>query len=129
LCRDPSGTFSAINIIQSDVLIIKIELKGTKAKLMLEINNCYKLLHLEEDCSDLELRRRYRKCALESHPDRIKLLEVDLESSCHSAFIDFNEAYRRIVLYRKQLKCALKKSFGQPKNVDKISSKNMKSFE
>jgi curved DNA-binding protein CbpA len=39
---------------------------------MLELNNCYKVLHLEEDCSDLQLRQQYRKFALEMHPDRLK---------------------------------------------------------
>jgi curved DNA-binding protein CbpA len=38
---------------------------------MLDIlGNCYKVLHLEEDCSDLQLRQRYRKIALLSHPDK-----------------------------------------------------------
>ena len=40
---------------------------------MLDLNSCYKLLHLEEDCSDLQVRQRYRKFALEMHPDKVKI--------------------------------------------------------
>lgn len=69
---------------------------------MLEISNCYKLLRLEEDCSDLELRRRFRKCAMATHPDRIKLSST-FQDIPQQAFLRFNEAYKRIVSYRKQL--------------------------
>jgi curved DNA-binding protein CbpA len=69
---------------------------------MLEISNCYKLLRLDEDCSDLELRRRFRKCAMATHPDRLKLSPT-LQDIPQQAFVRFNEAYKRIVSYRKQL--------------------------
>jgi curved DNA-binding protein CbpA len=37
---------------------------------MLEIENCYKILQADSKCTDLELRRKFRKRALESHPDK-----------------------------------------------------------
>ena len=70
------------------------------------ITNCYKVLHLEEGCSDLELRQRYRKVALELHPDRNnfkKLVneEEDSTSDEENDFVKVNEAYRQIVSFRK----------------------------
>lgn len=94
---------------------------------MLEISNCYKLLRLEEDCSDLELRRQYRKCALESHPDRIKLAEFDSPVPSNKSFIKFNEAYRRIVHYRKKHRAMGKALFGGCN--DENLSGGMESFE
>jgi len=41
---------------------------------MLEIDNCYKLLQLDSDCSDLEVRKQFRKFALKMHPDKLKHL-------------------------------------------------------
>lgn len=94
---------------------------------MLEISNCYKLLHLDEDCSDLELRRRYRKCALETHPDRIRPIDIDPLVPCEQPFIKFNEAYKRIVHYRKQLRAAGK---AMPKRHNDENIKNgMESFD
>jgi curved DNA-binding protein CbpA len=48
-----------------------------KGEEMLEIGNCYKILHLDEDCSDLQLRQQYRKFALELHPDKQKAKEEE----------------------------------------------------
>lgn len=60
------------------------------------IGSCYKLLRLEEDCSDLQLRQQYRKIALRSHPDR----QPDRNSQ---EFIAATQAYRKILSFRKML--------------------------
>lgn len=74
-----------------------------KSEEMLEIGNCYKILHLDEDCSDLQLRQQYRKFALELHPDKQKAKEEEgnEDSGC---FLRVNEAYKQIVSYRKSKK-------------------------
>ena len=61
------------------------------------IQKCYKLLRINEDCSDLELRRAYRKMAKIFHPDKSK-------STNNSAFqFDcLNKAYRKIVSFRNK---------------------------
>lgn len=94
---------------------------------MLEISNCYKLLRLDEDCSDLELRRQYRKCALESHPDRMRPIEDGTAVSPDKSFIKFNEAYRRIVNYRKKHRANAKNLLRD--YFDENTSSGMDSFE
>ena len=93
---------------------------------MLDISNCYNLLHLDEDCSDLELRRRYRKCALETHPDR---MGSELDAPSAAPFIRFNEAYRRIVHYRKQQSRHPAARRPQNPSDENQSDKHMLSFE
>lgn len=35
-----------------------------------KISKYYKILDVDENCSDLDLRRAYRRLALEIHPDK-----------------------------------------------------------
>ena len=82
-----------------DIIIKQIEFVEP-AGWMVEIGECYRTLKLDEDCSDLELRRRYRQFALYSHPDKLKNSCIEQDST-NDSFLKFSEAYRRIVSYRK----------------------------
>lgn len=57
------------------------------------INDDYKILGISKDASISEIKKAYRKKAFESHPDRIKLNDVDSEEY----FKDLNTAYHNIL--------------------------------
>lgn len=61
------------------------------------ILRCYQALHVHEDCSDLELRRAYRRMAKILHPD--KSIEG---SSSFAKFDALNKAYLKLVSFRKR---------------------------
>ena len=62
-----------------------------------QIRRCYQLLSIGEDCSDLELRRAYRKMAKLLHPDK-----CTENSTSRSKFYALNKAYLKIVSHRKK---------------------------
>lgn len=59
--------------------------------------DCYKILNIDEDCSDLEVRSAYRRKAKLIHPDKF-LIEDGLFK-----FNELNEAYKHIINHRKRL--------------------------
>ena len=64
----------------------------------MRLYECYKVLNIEEDCSDLEVRTAYRRKAKLIHPDK----QVFLQDAA-SKFNDLNEAYKNIISHRKRL--------------------------
>ncbi len=64
----------------------------------MKLFDCYKILNIEEDCSDLEVRTAYRRKAKLIHPDK-KIIIDDATSK----FSELNEAYKNIISHRKRL--------------------------
>ena len=64
---------------------------------MITIFDCYTFMNLEPTCSDVEVRKAYRKMAKNTHPDK---LATALGVS--DKFYTLNEAYRRIINFRKK---------------------------
>lgn len=63
----------------------KLELKKSKRK------NYYKILSVNKNCDDRELKKAYRKSALKHHPDRCH--DDSKKEEFEAAFKDVNEAY------------------------------------
>ncbi|MES2799458.1 MAG: DnaJ domain-containing protein [Bacteroidota bacterium] len=64
----------------------------------MEIDKFYKILGLDEDASEEEIRRRYRSLAKKLHPDH------NTSHNAQEQFILINEAYEGIIFLRKQEK-------------------------
>jgi len=60
--------------------------------------DCYKILCIEEDCSDHDVRTAYRRKAKLIHPDKQIIIE-----DATSKFSELNEAYKLIINHRKKL--------------------------
>jgi curved DNA-binding protein CbpA len=65
----------------------------------MRLDSCYKLLSLDEECSDLEVRTAYRRHAKFIHPDK----KVIKNESSRLKFSELNEAYKSIINHRKRL--------------------------
>lgn len=61
-----------------------------------KIERYYKILNVEESCSDLQLRRAYRRIALMIHPDKSQ------HGSTKEQFQALNKVYSRLVAWRKK---------------------------
>jgi len=60
------------------------------------IEDAYKVLGVSPDATDDELRKAYRKLALEHHPDRVAKLGDDVRLAAEKKFQEINAAKERI---------------------------------
>lgn len=61
-----------------------------------DLDSAYKVLGLTADATDDELRRAYRRLALEHHPDRVAVLGEDVRRAAEKKFQEINAAKERI---------------------------------
>ena len=61
-----------------------------------DLESAYKVLGVSPDATDDELRRAYRKLALEHHPDRVAKLGDDVRRAAEKKFQEINAAKERI---------------------------------
>ena len=114
---DYSGRLQLLNflvmIAQADGRVDQVEIEALKevaqwlqmspqevdAMLHLEgdsLEDAYKVLGVSPDASDAELKRVYRKLALEHHPDRVAKLGDDVRRAAEKKFQEINAAKDRI---------------------------------
>ena len=60
------------------------------------LEDAYKVLGVSADASDEELKKAYRKLALEHHPDRVAKLGDDVRRAAEKKFQEINAAKDRI---------------------------------
>lgn len=64
------------------------------------MEDAYRVLGIRPDASDDEVRRAYRKMALQYHPDRVVMLGDDIHESATRKFQEINDAKERIFKQR-----------------------------
>ena len=60
------------------------------------LEDAYKVLGLTPQATDEEVKRAYRKLALEHHPDRVAKLGDDVRRAAEKKFQEINAAKERI---------------------------------
>ena len=60
------------------------------------LDDAYKVLGVSPDATDEELKKAYRKLALEHHPDRVAKLGDDVRKAAEKKFQEINDAMERI---------------------------------
>lgn len=60
------------------------------------LEDAYRVLGISPNATDDEVRRAYKKMALENHPDRVAMLGDDVKKAAEKKFKEINDAKERI---------------------------------
>jgi DnaJ like chaperone protein len=61
-----------------------------------EADSAYKILGISPTATDDEVKKAYRKMAVENHPDKVAYLGEDVQRAAKEKFQRINEAYEAI---------------------------------
>ena len=95
------GEVAAVEIEALRNIAVWMGLNVTEADTMLnlkkdDINSAYKVLAVSPSATDEEIKKAYRKMALEHHPDRVAALGEDIRLAAEKKFQEINEAKEKI---------------------------------
>ena len=72
------------------------DVESVKAMFVKDTQSAYKILEIQPDASDEEVKKAYRKMALKFHPDRVAHLGEDVQKAANKKFQELNAAYEAV---------------------------------
>jgi len=84
------------NIIERIARLLGIAEKdfiSVKNMFIIDSNSCYKILEIQPDVSNEELKKAYRRMAVKYHPDKVAHLGKDVQKAANEKFQKVVEAY------------------------------------
>lgn len=78
-----------LNISTSDISSIK-------AMFYKDVNSAYKVLGIDKTATIAEIKKAYRKMAIEHHPDKLEHLGEDIRKGAEEKFREINTAYEQL---------------------------------
>jgi len=72
------------------------DIESVKAMFVKDTQSAYKILEIQPDVSDEEVKKAYRKMALKYHPDRVAHLGDDVQKAANKKFQELNAAYESV---------------------------------
>lgn len=61
-----------------------------------DLNSAYSILGINSTATNEEVKKAYRKMALENHPDKVGYMGEDIRKAAEKKFMAINEAYEKI---------------------------------
>ncbi len=81
----------------SDMLgIDKTTFRSVKSMYYDDLESAYQILGISASASDEEIKKAYRKMAMENHPDKVGHLGEDIRKAAEEKFTQINVAYEKI---------------------------------
>ena len=70
--------------------------KSIKAMYYEDTDSAYKVLGVDKNASNDEIKKAYRRLAVEYHPDKVSYLGEDFQKTANEKFQKVNQAYEKI---------------------------------
>jgi len=96
-------------LVKSEILVIKkiailLNIPTSSFESLISkgssIEDAYKILEVSPNASDEDIKKKYRKLALEHHPDKVSYLGEEIQKKAQERFKKINEAYEMIKKHR-----------------------------
>ncbi|MFW5852228.1 MAG: TerB family tellurite resistance protein [Bacteroidota bacterium] len=91
-----SSEQNTIHQISSLIGITQTDMHSILATFKNDIESAYKILEIDENASDEDVRKAYKKMALKFHPDKVSHLGEGVQKSATEKFQKVNIAYEQI---------------------------------
>lgn len=85
-----------IKMISGYLSINNSDFESIKSMFVANVNSDYLILEIDENISDEDLKKAYKKMAMQYHPDKVSHLGPDVHKQAEKKFQDLNAAYERI---------------------------------
>lgn len=72
------------------------DFESIKSMFVADVNSAYKILEIDKNASDDEVKKAYRKMAVKFHPDKVSHLGEDFQKQAKEKFQKVSEAYENI---------------------------------
>lgn len=94
---DPSE-IETIHRIARNLYISDIDFEAIRATFLPknDLSSSYKILEIDENATETEIKKAYRKMAVKFHPDKLEHLGEDVQKAAKEKFIKVQEAYELI---------------------------------
>ncbi|NQY10215.1 MAG: TerB family tellurite resistance protein [Flavobacteriales bacterium] len=76
--------------------ISRLDFESIKAMFVKSVDRDYKVLELDPECTDLDVKRAYRKMATKFHPDKVSHLGEEHQKAAKEKFQKISESYENI---------------------------------
>ncbi|MBR4970507.1 MAG: TerB family tellurite resistance protein [Paludibacteraceae bacterium] len=85
-----------ISIIAKYMGISSSDFQSIKAMFVQQVDSAYKILGIDSNATDEEVKKAYREMAKKYHPDKVAYLGEDVRKSAEQKLQEVNEAYEKI---------------------------------
>ena len=76
--------------------ITNADFQSIKAMFVKKTDSAYKILGVDENATDEEVKKAFREMAKKNHPDRVGSLGEDVRKAAEKKFQEINAAYEQI---------------------------------
>ncbi|MBG0783453.1 MAG: TerB family tellurite resistance protein [Bacteroidales bacterium] len=92
----PPNEINTISTIAAYMGINPSDFDAIKAMFVKETNSAYKILEIQPEASDAEVKKAYREMALKFHPDKVSHLGDEVRKAAEAKFQEVTAAYEKI---------------------------------
>ena len=85
-----------LELIANGLHITQADKESLRAMFKNTLEDWYKILEIDANTSDDEVKKAYRRMAMKYHPDKVSTMGEDVKRAAHEKFQKLNEAYEKI---------------------------------